>query len=155
LTVCRELASQTDYRLFHNHLVVDLATSLFAHETDEYFALIRAVRRATYAAAASAGLNLLVTGVYRGTKAQDESMREMIEPVLAAGGQPLFVRLTCERDEWLRRLQSASRRDLHKITDPTIVLDLLERFDLFAALPFEPGLTVDTTSLSPDRAAAQ
>lgn len=147
LTIGRELAELTGFKLFHNHLAVDLAISIFRRETPEYFELIREVRGAGFLAAARADVSLVATGVYRGTEAYHLAMRRMIAPVLELGGQPLFVQLTCEREEWLARLQTPSRGEMKKIVDPEILFGLMERADLLARMPFEPHLTLDTTGL--------
>jgi tRNA uridine 5-carbamoylmethylation protein Kti12 len=39
LTVARELSSLTGFRLFHNHLAVDLLLSLFDFESEPFVAL--------------------------------------------------------------------------------------------------------------------
>ena len=43
LTVARELAELTGYKLFHNHLVVDLLLSVFAFGSDGFVELRNAV----------------------------------------------------------------------------------------------------------------
>lgn len=155
LTIGRELARLTGFKLLHNHLIVDLVTQVFTHESEAYFRLLRQLRENVYSAAAREGVSFITTGVYRDTRDQDAAVMRSLAPVYAAGGTALFVRLTCDRDVWLKRLQDPSRAPLRKITDPSIVLGLLERFDLFATMPFEPRLTIDTTPLSPTEAAAR
>jgi hypothetical protein len=155
LTIGRALAAQTGFKLFHNHLAVDLAISIFQRETPEYFDLIRDVRGAGFLAAARAGVSLVATGVYRGTEAYHVAMQRMIEPVIELGGRPLFVQLTCEREEWLARLRTESRGPQNKIVDPAIVIGLMERFDLHSRMPFEPHLTLDTTGIPAAEAARQ
>lgn len=154
LTIGRELAGLTGFKLFHNHLIVDLATSLFSRETPEYFDFIRVVRGAGFDAAARAGVSLVATGVYRNTEVYHTAMTRMIAPVVVRGGRPLFVQLTCERDEWLARLRSPERGP-QKITDPQIVFGLMERTDLFSSMPFEPHLTIDTTGRLPSDVAQE
>lgn len=155
LTVGRELGRLTGLKLIHNHLIVDLVTTLFAHETPAYFTLLRQLRQNVFDAASRWGVNFTCTGVYRDTRDQDASIRRMLEPVYAAGGTVLFVKLTCEREVWLARLQDPARAPLRKITDPAIVLGLLEQFDLHATAPFTPHLTIDTTTLSAAEVARQ
>lgn len=154
LTIGRELANLTGFKLFHNHLVVDLATSLFTRETPEYFNFIRVVRGAGFAAAARSGVSLVATGVYRNTEAYHTAMARMIAPVMALGGKPLFVQLACEREEWLARVRSPERAP-QKITDPQILFGLMERADLFSAMPFEPHLRIDTTGRAPSDVASE
>lgn len=155
LTIARAMVEQTGFKLFHNHLVVDLAASLFARETDEYFEYIRVIRGAGFEAAARMNVSLVATAVYRGTEVQNAAMRSMIGPVLELGGRPLFVQLTCDRDEWLARVQSEDRRALNKITDAGFAVSFAERFDLGARMPFDPHVTLDTTGLPPSEAARQ
>ena len=70
----------------------------------------------------------------------------------AGGGTVAFVRLECEREELVRRVQNESRRRHEKLTDSRV---LLERYDLTVTLPFTPHLRLDTTRLSPAEAAAR
>ena len=153
LTIGRELAEQTGFRLFHNHLAVDIAAALFPRETPAYFDLIREVRGAGFTAAAREGVSLVATGVHRNTEAYLVAMQRLIGPVLELGGKPLFVQLICDRDEWLCRVRSADRVPLKKITDPAFAISFMERFDLVTRIPFEPHLTIDTTDHQPTEVA--
>ena len=155
LSVARELAALTGFRLFHNHLAANLASSIFAHQSEPYFRLIRQVWRDTFAEAVRADVDLICTAVYRGRPEHDAFIRWMLEPIEAGGGRVAYVQLRCERDEWLRRVQSAARRELHKLVDAAAAVALAERVDLFARVPFEPGLDIDTTLLEPAAVASQ
>ena len=59
LTVARALAKLTGDRLFHNHLTVDLAASLFAHGSPEYMEYVRSLRLEAFARAAAAKVDLV------------------------------------------------------------------------------------------------
>jgi hypothetical protein len=67
LTVGTELAALTGFRLFHNHLTVNLATAVFPRESPAWVRMIRHVRRHVFAEATREGVNLIYTGVYLGT----------------------------------------------------------------------------------------
>src|SRR5688500_9243251 len=113
LTVGTALAARTGFRLFHNHLTVNLATAVFPRESDPWRELIRRVRRDVFSAAVRQGVSLVYTGVYLGTEEQTEAIRVMLEPVYEGGGDVHYVQLTCEREEHLARVQNPSRR-LHQ-----------------------------------------
>jgi len=100
-------------------------------------------------------VDLVCTAVYRGGAEHDAAIRGMLEPIYIGNGTVLYVQLTCTHDEWLSRLQQESRQALGKLTDPTGALELSERFDLFATVPFQPGLRIDTTGTPPSVAAKQ
>jgi hypothetical protein len=78
----------------------------------------------------------------------------MLEPVEAEGGAVLFVQLTCERTELLRRVEQDSRRRLDKLVDRVRMTELLERFHLFSPVSFGRQFSLDITHLPPSDAAA-
>lgn len=43
-TVARELASLTGFKLFDNHLTIDVVTSIFEHGSAPYFRALRKIR---------------------------------------------------------------------------------------------------------------
>lgn len=85
LTVATELAALTGFKLFHNHLTVNLATAVFPRESAAWVRLLRHIRRDFFAAAAREGVDLIYTGVYLGTAEQTEAIGGMLEPVRARG----------------------------------------------------------------------
>src|SRR3712207_6820175 len=124
LTVARELVALTGFKLFHNHLTVDLVRSVFPLNSEPYVRLVRQFRRDMFAEAARADVDLAFTGVYLGTAEQLAAIRRSIEPIYAGGGTVLFVQLTCDPDTWRARVPSDSRRALDKLTDPGRALEL-------------------------------
>src|SRR5687767_13003653 len=91
LTVGRELARLTGFSLLHNHLIADLVTQVFAHETEPYVKLLRQLRENIFTAAASEGVSLICTGVYRDTREQDAAVMRSLSPVYDAGGSVHLV----------------------------------------------------------------
>lgn len=66
LTVDRELAKVTGYKLFHNHLTVDLAYSLFPSGTKAYSDFVEKIRLEAFEAAAKNKIKgIIFTSVYR------------------------------------------------------------------------------------------
>ena len=152
LTVARELAALTGFRLFHNHLTVDLVESVFPRGSEAFGPLVHRFRRETFAAAAREGVDLVFTFVY--AHPEDEpGVRALLEPVLASGGAVHFVQLTCPREELLARVAGELRWAYRKLTDPAAVGALLDRHDLTAAVPFAESLRLDTAAVPPAEAA--
>jgi hypothetical protein len=152
LSVGTELAALTGFKLFHNHLTVDLVGAVFPRGSEPWLRLLRRLRRDVFEDATRAGIDLVFTGVAKATPEHYEAMRTMLAPVWEGGGTVLFVQLACAREELLRRVQSESRRAWNKLTDPQRLVD---EYDLDATLPFEPHLRIDSTHLSPTAVAAQ
>jgi hypothetical protein len=155
LTVARELVALTGFRLLHNHLTVNLVSTLFPYGTADFTRLLRQFRLMMMEEAARANIDLVVTNVNTGSADQRAFIQSLTEVVAAGGGTTAFVQLACQRDVWLTRIASESRLVESKPTDPDLILRLFENKDPFARLPFEPLLTLDTTHLSPADAAAQ
>ncbi len=147
LTVGTELSELTGFKLFHNHLTVNLVTSVFPPGSEAWNRLAARIRLDMFAEAAREGVDLILTRAPRAAdQAEADRVRAMIEPVCAAGGTVLFVQLKCDREELLVRVQTDARRAHNKLTDPEVLVNL---FDLDATLPFDPHLRIDTTRMPP------
>jgi shikimate kinase len=154
-TIGRELAARTGFRLFHNHLSVNLVSAVFERDSEVWLRLLRSVRRDILTEAARHGVSLIMTGVFGGTSEHAEAWRTMLEPVYAEGGRVHFVQLICERDELFRRITSDSRRALDKLIDPGRLTDLLDRFDMVSPAPFDQQLRLDVTHVAPSESATR
>ena len=152
-TIGVELAARTGFRLFHNHLTVNLVSAVFERDSEVWLRLLRGVRRDILTEAARHGVSLIMTGVFSGTSEHTEAWRTMLEPVLAEGGRIHFVQLTCARDELFRRVTCDSRRALDKLIDPGRLTDLLDRFDMVSPAPFGQHLRLDVTDVAPSESA--
>jgi chloramphenicol 3-O-phosphotransferase len=147
LTVARELASATGFRLFHNHLTVDLVSSLFPFGSEPFILLREQIWLAAFAEAARQNLSLIFTFNPERTVRQ-RFIQDAIEVVEAAGGMVVFVELTCAEEELERRVEDASRKEFGKLasTEQYRSLKATGAFE-FPKLP--EGLSVDTTNRSP------
>lgn len=153
LTVGRELAALTGFKLFHNHLTVDIANALFPPNTEAWDRLARQLRLLVFAEAACEDVDLILTRAPRSASAAEaDRLRLVTEPIRAAGGTMLFVQLVCDRETLLVRVQADDRRVRGKLTNPQTLVDM---YDLEARLPFEPQLRLDVTQLTPPATAAR
>jgi broad-specificity NMP kinase len=150
LTVAQALASLTR---FHNHLTISLAQSIFPFGSAPYSRLVRTQRRDVFAAAAQENIDVIFTFVY--AHPDDEALvRELVEPVVSDDGAVLFVQLTCGIETLFRRVQADSRRTYDKITEVAILREVLQRYELSAAIPFGDSLSIDTTGLPAEETAS-
>lgn len=154
LTVARELAKLTGFRVFHNHLAVDLVESVFDFGSVPFVQLREDVWLAVFSRAVSANLNgLIFTFAFDRTVRADfiVNMRELIE---STSGEVLFVELRCSTEELDRRIEHPLRQRFGKLSS-------VSRFRELQALGafVDPGipknrLVVDTTELSASDAAS-
>ena len=147
LTVARELAGLTGFRLFHNHLTVDLVTSLFAFGSEPFVALREQVWLAAFAEAARNNVSLIFTFNPEST-VRERFVQETVEVVEGPGGQVVFVELVCADAELERRMGDASRSEFGKLTSVELYRSLKGAGAFqFPKLPH--GLSLDTSKTSP------
>jgi chloramphenicol 3-O-phosphotransferase len=146
LSVARELARLTGYKLFHNHLTVDLVSSLFAFGSEPFVLLREKIWLAAFQQAAKDNLSLVFTFNPERT-VREQFIAEAIAVVESAGGRVIFVELICAEEELERRLENPSRGEFGK-------LQSVEQYrNLKAAGAFQfprlpEGLSLDTTNRS-------
>jgi len=151
LTVARELAKLTGFRLFHNHLTVDLVTSIFPFGSEPFVLLREKIWLAAFAEAARQDLSLVFTfNPERTVRAR--FIQDTIDVVVKERGEVVFVELTCVQDELERRMEGASRKEFGKLASVEQYRELKDSgaFE-FPELP--KGISVDTTNRSPADAA--
>ena len=146
LTVARELARLTGFRLFHNHLTVDLVSSLFPFGSEPFINLREQIWQAAFKEAARSNVSLIFTFNPERT-VRDSFIQETSDSVEAAGGQVIFVELTCAEAELERRLEDTSRKEFGKLTS----LEQYRSLKSAGAFHFRKlpnGLSLDTTNCS-------
>jgi adenylate kinase len=154
LTVARELAKLTGFRIFHNHLVVDLVEAVFDFGSLPFVELREKIWLKVFSQAVEADLNgLIFTFAYDRTVRVNfiEKTQEVIE---SSGGDVLFVELRCSTEELERRIKHPSRQRFGKLSSVAQLRELQE-----AGAFVDPGipterLVVDTTGLSASDAAS-
>ena len=147
LTVARELASLTGFRLFHNHQTVDLVSSLFDFGTEPFVLLREQIWLATFAAAARNNVSLIFTFAPERT-VPDSFIQDTLDVVGGAGGKVIFVGLTCEEDEQERRMEDASRKNVGKLSSIDEYRSLKDA-GAFRVPTLPSEISLDTTSQSP------
>lgn len=154
LTVARELAKLNGFKVFHNHLAVDLVESVFDFGSLPFVELREMVWLEVFKQAVAANLNgLIFTFAFDRTVRGDfvEKTRDVIE---SAGSEILFVELSCSTEELERRIEHPSRQRFGKLCSA------MNFRELQASGAFgDPGipknrLVVDTTRLSASDSAS-
>jgi hypothetical protein len=151
LTVARELAKLTDFRLFHNHLTVDLVSSLFSFGSEPFILLREKIWLAAFSEAARQDLSLIFTFNPERT-VRERFIQDTIDVVEKENGEVVFVELTCAEQDIERRLEDSSRKEFGKLTSRQLYRELKDSgaFE-FAKLPI--GISVDTTNRPADENA--
>jgi hypothetical protein len=150
LTTARELESQIGYPVFHNHLVVDLLTTVFTFGSRSFIELRERFWLGVIEEAARAGRSLIFTFSPESTVPPGFPAR-VVAVVERHGGAVCFIRLTVSRGEQERRLVDPARQEFHKISD-AIALRRLQQLGL-EELPVDLELDTDLSD-APETARA-
>lgn len=152
LSVARELARATGYKLFDNHVSIRCAESVFDFGTEPFWRIVRAIRDMVFEEAAGEGVPLVFTYVYG--HPQDLSHVERLCGLFEArGGGALLVRLTCSREELERRVVRPERAASGKLASLDTLRDVASRNDIFSPVPGRESFEVDNTDLAPEEVA--
>lgn len=153
LTVARELAELTGFKLFHNHLAVDLVGSVFEFGSEPFVELREMIWLAVFSRAIEAKLpGLIFTFAFDRTVSRTfiKNLRYGVE---AKGGEVIFAELKCSPEELEKRIADPSRLKFGKLASVELFRELSQ-----AGAFVDPGipstrLTVETTEISPSEAA--
>jgi len=152
LSVARELARATGYRLFDNHVSIACAESVFDFGTKPFGKVVTTIRNVVFEEAARASLSLVFTFVY--ARPDDTPFVERVcELVESNGGRVLLVRLTCSREELERRLPHPERARVGKMASLDTLREVTSRYDIFSPVPGRESFELDNTDLAPDEVA--
>jgi hypothetical protein len=155
LTVAQELVAITGYKLFHNHLVVDLLLSVFDFGSPEFVALREEIWLSIFEQACRSSLPGLIFTFAPEATVRPGFINKMLSTVEAAGGEVDFIELTCPLAELKRRMGSLSRLQYKKLTSVPLFEELHGEGSFEASYMPKPKLSIDTSVSIPARAALQ
>ncbi len=153
--MARELATLTGYKLFHNHLTVDLVGSVFEFGTPSFIELREKIWLDVFAEAASSEVKgVIFTFAFEPTVRGNfvENVRNTIE---SHGGEVVFVKVICSSEELEKRITSDSRARFGKLTSVKLFRELSDAGAFIDPEVTSDRLVVDTTTLGPDEAASK
>jgi hypothetical protein len=168
MTVGRAIADASDFRLFHNHHVIEPLLDVFEFETPEFQRLMNEFRQRVLEEAAATDVDLVFTLVWALDLPEDAAgVRRHLAPFVEAGRPVALVELCASLDTRLvrnrtelRLAEKKSKRDLAWSDDN---VRGLERLQLNTGVPSpgdeviadHPHLRIDNTHRSPQDVATE
>jgi hypothetical protein len=151
-TVGKALSALLGVPLFHNHLAVDLARSLFEFGTPGFVTLREQVWLAAFEAAAAAGQSFIFTFAPEATV--DAGLIARLERIVVRHrGRIHFVELRCPDATIHERLANESRAAFGKLMDVNLYRSIRDAGGFeFPILP-APLIVIDSETMNPDSAA--
>jgi hypothetical protein len=155
LTVAGDLASKTGFKLFHNHLVVDLLLSVFEFGSPEFVRLREEIWLSVMKDACSAGLTGLIFTFAPERTVRPGFVSDVEKAILEANGRLDFVELVCPLVELTRRMGNESRTAFGKLASVELFEQLLANGVFDAPEMPRAAVIIDTSTSSPIEAADQ
>lgn len=149
LTTARRLSDLVGYPVFHNHLVVDLLTTVFPFGSEPFVQLREQFWLSVFTEAARHGRSLIFTFAPEHTVPDGFPARARAA-VESAGGTVCFVQLEVSGAEQERRVADPGRTEFHKIAS---VQTLRQVAGQPAAEQPPADLVIDTESTTPEETA--
>ena len=148
-TIAKALAQKTGYKLFHNHLTVDLAKGVFDFGTKPFWELVHKIRLDIFETAVKENIpGMIFTYVYQKDSDDDYFVRQVVEKVNSNGGEVIFIQIYCEKEELLKRVKEDSRREFQKLKTEEGLLEMLSQGNLFSSISFVQNHKIDNTNLT-------
>jgi len=154
LTIAREVAGLTGFKLFPDHLAVDLVNSVFESGMRPYVRIREWAWTEVLREAVHMNLSLVFTFKPQAT-IRSSFISHACVIIERLGGDIVFVELTCPEAVIESRIENDDRRALHKLAS---IEDYRRQRDQgafqFRTMP-TPALKIDTSECSPGEAAAR
>ena len=155
LTVAQQLSAITGYKLFHNHLAVDLLLSIFEFGSPPFVALREQIWLSVFEQSCRGELPGLIFTFAPEATVRPAFIDEALNLVTGNGGEVILVELVCPVAELKRRIDSPSRRQYGKLTSVSLFEQLAAAGSLDTPHMPQPALSIDTSLSSPVQAAQQ
>lgn len=147
-TIAKAIAEKLGYKLFHNHLTVDLAKGVFDYGTKPFWELVHKIRLDIFEKAAKENISgMIFTYVYE-KDSDDSFVKQVLEKVNSNGGEIIFIQIYCDKKTLLKRVREDSRKQFQKVKTEEELLEMLSHGDLFSEIPFVKNNKIDNTNLT-------
>ena len=148
MTVAKELAALTGFKVFHNHLTFDMAEAIFPFGSRPFNKLIDGTRKTVFELAAEEGVDLIFTFCYAHIH-DDTWVQEVVNLIQSRGGAALFVQLTCPPEVLEERVVLPNRAQFRKLASAEKLRETLDRWDLFRPVSHGEHICIDTSTTQP------
>lgn len=153
LTVARELANLTGFKLFDNHVSIDWARAIYEFNEPRFFPLVENLRTVVFEEAAREGFGIIMTFVFTGWLSEPEGFAWCCNLFEQMGRDVCLVHLTAPHEVLLERVGTEERVARRKLTSPEGLLKFIGDADLHQPIPGRDSLQIDSSELLPAEAA--
>lgn len=154
LAVAKELSKITGYRVFHNHLTIEVASAIWDFDDPNYLRFRDKYRKVMISDAQRTGVKgIIFTYAYGNTAYEDAFLKDIVRIARKGGGRSLFVQLYCDIKKLRGRVLHPSRKKYQKISTVKELHAEIRKRRVFAKVGFAQSMSIDNTRISPKSAA--
>ena len=152
LTIAKAIAKKNNFKLFHNHLTVDLLKNILDFGTPEFFELNQKIKLDIIEAASKQNIpGMVYTFVY--DKNSDQPFIERLKEIAKDNNITLkFFQIYCHEEELKRRVVNESRKEYKKVRTSEGLTNYLQKGDFFSVIDSLNSITINNTNLTVDEA---
>ncbi|WP_201773502.1 P-loop NTPase family protein [Marinobacter similis] len=155
LTVAKALQSKHNFKLFHNHLAVDLSMAIYdAFGDKDFHHFTNSIRRQTLSKANELGVERMVMTFMTCAQEDRKEIRRYLDFFESEGIEVYPVQILPRHDVLFSRSVSPERQQSHKISCHKHLSDLLSEWK-FLPIEHKNALQIDNSERSPDDVAQQ
>ena len=152
LTVAKELAKITNFKVFHNHVTIDFIEQFFKFGTDKFFKYNTFFRKQFLKIAVKENINLIYTFCY--AKGYDEKYINYLLRFSKMNKVKIhFVNLMTNKEILFERVKGESRKKYGKAKTRKSMKEMFSKWELFHSIPNVDSLVIDNTKLSAKKTA--
>ena len=152
-TIGNLLSEKTSIPLFHNHLTVDLVTTLFEFGSPGFVELRDRIWTSAFEIAVKNQQSLIFTFAPERTVKPDfvSRTRQIVEK---NGGSIIFIELICPESEILGRIENPNRKTSGKISQKDLYQQLKQQNVFEYEMGVSSNLRIDTSTQKPEHSVA-
>jgi broad-specificity NMP kinase len=159
-TIGQLIESNTDFKLFHNHMVMDGIMHIFGVGTPSEDRLSKLIRTQIIQEAAESGINLIFTYVWNFGREKGRINIDTYKAIYEKnGGEVLFIELTAPLAVRIERANHPDRKRLKAHAPDSIRVEQLETtLDCNSPSPFfypDAYVKIDTTNKTSEQTAQE
>ncbi len=151
LTIAKYLSEHFGYKLFHNHLAVDLSLSIYdGFGEKDFFDFTNQIRRTTLSKAKEIGVSHIAMTYMTCYESDSVEINKYLDFFDSQGIEVFPIHLSPDHNVLLERSVSKERIKSHKLSCPDTISKLLSDMK-FVGIEHRNTLSVDNTNLSPQQ----
>lgn len=153
LTVARELSRLTKFKVFHNHLTVDMLLPVFDFRTPSFSRLREEIWLSVMSEAARTNVDGIIFTFAPERSVSTGFLSRLANEIESLGGSVCLVELQCHEHDLEKRMINATRKEFGKLQSVELYREL--RAQNFFTLPGMPAsdLVIDTSHCTAQQSA--